>query len=344
MYTLNRFPSIVLTCILLVSTAFLTVSFDPWQVPGIAERVSSHIAFLSSNASGQPLIIPSPAIAGDSVVIPLRRAGRLFLVEATVDGETGFLVFDTGASGIVLNRTYFRNHVVIGTQTYGDVNGSGRENEKIAIDRMEIGGIQYKGLSAACANLGHIENRRGVKVLGLFGFALFTEYEIVLDPLHNELKLYRLNTKGNRLAPAYGKFGADHTRNFEWLHGILFLKATVGGRELRFCLDTGAETNVLDSHAPKDALRSVSLTRRSNLKGVGQGSAEVVLGNMNDFSYDGEQINGMETIVTNLDPLGEAYGSKIDGMLGYSFISRGVICINFIKKELGISFIKQEAQ
>jgi len=46
-----------------------------------------------------------------SITIPLKRAGRLFLIEAQVDGQIGNLVFDTGASGLVLNRTYFRKYV-----------------------------------------------------------------------------------------------------------------------------------------------------------------------------------------------------------------------------------------
>ena len=32
----------------------------------------------------------------------------------------------------------------------------------------------------------------------------------------------------------------------------------------------------------------------------------------------------METIVTNLDDLSEAYGTRIDGMLGYSFLEQGI--------------------
>src|SRR5512138_3041409 len=41
--------------------------------------------------------------------IPLKRAGRLFMIEVVIDGITGNLIFDTGASKLVLNSTYFRN-------------------------------------------------------------------------------------------------------------------------------------------------------------------------------------------------------------------------------------------
>lgn len=54
---------------------------------------------------GRPL---DPKSDFQSITTPLKRAGRLFLIEATIGDQTGNFVFDTGASKLVLNRTYFR--------------------------------------------------------------------------------------------------------------------------------------------------------------------------------------------------------------------------------------------
>ena len=59
----------------------------------------------------------------DSVEIPLKRAGRLLLIEARVGNQTGNLVFDTGANGMVLNSTYFRDYVRSGGSNPGGVTG-----------------------------------------------------------------------------------------------------------------------------------------------------------------------------------------------------------------------------
>jgi len=61
---------------------------------------------------------------------------------------------------------------------------------------------------------------------------------------------------------------------------------------------------------------------------------------MNDFMIGEKQIPNMDTVITNLDALSEGYGTKIDGMLGYNFLEQGIICINFVKKQFGIRFIK----
>jgi hypothetical protein len=113
---------------------------------------------------------------------------------------------------------------------------------------------------------------------------------------------------------------------------------------LNFCFDTGAETNVINSYSNKNILSTLTITRRSGLNGVGSVKSEVLFGRMNDFSMGNRQLNGMETIISNLDALGDAYGTKIDGMLGVNFMDQGTVCINFVKKQFGIQFRKGEEQ
>jgi hypothetical protein len=43
----------------------------------------------------------------DVLTIPLKSAGRLFMIEAIIDNQSGNLIFDSGATGLVMNRTYF---------------------------------------------------------------------------------------------------------------------------------------------------------------------------------------------------------------------------------------------
>ncbi|MBK7096966.1 MAG: hypothetical protein IPH57_18590 [Saprospiraceae bacterium] len=50
----------------------------------------------------------------------------------------------------------------------------------------------------------------------------------------------------------------------------------------------------------------------------------------------------METIIADLGHLSMVYGNYIDGILGYNFISQGIISINFVKRQFGITFIKQD--
>jgi predicted aspartyl protease len=276
----------------------------------------------------------------DSVVIPLKRAGRLFFVDAVIDGESGNLVFDTGATGWVLNRTYFRKHVVSGNQVSSGITGEVDRVEKITVDTIKIPGFTFKGEDASLANLGHIENRRGFKVLGLFGFEKLKNFEVIIDFNNNELRLNPVNKMGNRTDFAATAFRPDCTQKIEISSGIVFVKGAIGGKTLRFCLDTGAETNAISSDAPKSVLTTITITRTMKLSGAGSGSSEVIYGKMNDFMLGDTSLPGMQTIITYLDHLNRAYGLHIDGVLGYDFLMKGTFCINFATKQMGISFIK----
>jgi predicted aspartyl protease len=273
-----------------------------------------------------------------SLTIPLIRIGRLFVIEATIDGETGNLIFDTGATNLVLNRTYFRDYIKTEEQSSVGITGGAGIVEKITANQLNVGELKFQGIPASLANLGHIENQRGIKVLGLFGFELIKKFEITIDIENNRLILNPIDKKGNLLNTSK-QFKADYTQTVETAKNILFLDATVGGKNLRFCFDTGAESNALNSNLQNSILQTVSITRTSKLSGAGSASREVIFGRMNSFLFGESPINNMGTIITYTDYLSAAYGVQIDGVLGFDFVSKGNFCINFVKKQVGICFI-----
>jgi predicted aspartyl protease len=277
----------------------------------------------------------------DMVAIPLKNAGRLYMIEAMIDNQSGNLIFDTGATGLVMNRTYFRKYPKTERIKSAGITGAVGEVETINIGNIAISGLSFLNMPAGLADLGHIENRRGVKVLGLIGFECFRDFEVVIDAVNSELQLYRVDSKGNRTGNASRSFNADVSQPVEVVKNIIFINGTIGGKVLKFCFDTGAETNAISSHAPKAVLNTISVDRKSSLSGAGQKTVEVLFGTMNDFVFGGHHLKNMETIITHLDNLNEAYGVQIDGMLGYNFLNQGVICINLRKRQLGMKFLKQ---
>jgi hypothetical protein len=164
--------------------------------------------FLIQNELPETFTLVSSDTAAFS--IPLRRADRLFVMEATIDGETGNLIFDTGATGLVLNRTYFRDHVTSGELSTSGITGTAGQVNMITAEKIETGGLEFRKVPANLADLGHIENRRGIKVLGLFGFGLIKSFEITLDIEKNRLILNPIDKKGRAgfYLPGYLKSGS----------------------------------------------------------------------------------------------------------------------------------------
>jgi predicted aspartyl protease len=293
-----------------------------------------------NNAEDVELLFPQAELSSSAgyIVVPLKNSGKLFMVDAVIDGQSGNLIFDTGATDIVLNKTYFRKYVTKNSLPSNCITGNVNETTIINIDSLKISDLVLKKFHATLADLGHIENSRGIKVLGLFGFAMLKNFEIIIDIPRQQLQLYRIDAHGDRINRLVTAFVPVYSQKLEVSKEIVFVRATIAGKELRFCLDTGAETNAISSNISRSVLSTVKITNKSKLQGVGSGQPDVLLGTMTEFRFGNQDLAPMVTLVSNLDPLSDAYEKQTDGMLGYEFLKKGTICINFVKKQIGIIY------
>ncbi len=322
--------------------AFLPVvlAFVTWPLPCRVARAESTGSFLWDAApnviiSAVPMIDFQGNVTG--ITIPLKRAGRLFFMEGSVNDIPGNFILDTGASNLVLNKTYFRNSIETEQEEGGGVTGAIGTIGKLQAKKIIISDLIYHNVPADVVPLGHLENRRGIKILGLFGMNLLQKTEIVLDLLHNQLQIYKLDRNGERLAKNIAHERYDIRHRISINRNVLFVVANVAGKSLEFCLDTGAESNLLHNGIPKQAMGAVSITRRSTLRGAGSSHGELLMGSISDFTLGTRQIGPMETAVCNLSAMSEKYGYEIDGMLGYDFFMKGKVSLNLVKKEMAIA-------
>ena len=279
-------------------------------------------------------------MAPEVVTIPLKRVGRLFMIEARIDNETGNFLFDTGSQQLVLNSIYFRKYMSADAVTGGGVTGVVGAVSRTRVKHLNVSGILNDDIMADVTDLGHLENRRGVKIFGLFGFAIFKNLEVVIDANHNQLKLYRLERNGKRHSSTDSEFPFDLTQKAELYHDILFLQASIGGKLLDFCFDTGAESNVISNWLPGKVMDKVTIERRSTLNGVGSARADVLYGKLNDFIIGNRQIPGMQVIITSLENMSVSFDHSLDGMLGFDFLEQGIISVNLMTKEVKMAFVK----
>jgi hypothetical protein len=260
------------------------------------------------------------------VTIPLKRAGRLLIIEAEVDSVKGNFIFDTGAPYLVLNKTYFRDYRNKKKGVARGIAGSA-DVESVKIENLAFRGINYGPMEADLANLGAIENVRGIKILGLLGFELFKEFEMEIDVRNGVLRLYKMDEAGKTLTMPPAAV-CEITQTIRIYDNTIFTDCIIADKKLRFGFDTGAETNALSSRVNKKILETISITGRRTLNGVGDQSVEILFGRMNNFQIGESNILGMQTLITNMDDMSAAYGTTVDGMLGYDFLSKGVVRIN----------------
>jgi hypothetical protein len=281
-----------------------------------------------------------PIVTSDSTdcVIPFSRAGNLILIKAKADTTEGNFILDTGAPGLVLNLTYFRNYPTVSKQgESGGITGNAATLQT-NVEKCSFGPIAYYKAEADLVNLGHIENSKGIKILGLLGMRLFKKFEMIIDYeksviyLHLISKKERTSYKSEMLndTSAYTTVPVDIVEN------KIFMYTYMAGKRLRFIIDTGAESNVLDSRLPNKIFDNVVISRRVLLNGSGDKKVEALYGELKDMKVGNQSIGSLPVLITNLEKMCYSYDSCLDGMLGFDFLSLHKIGFNFVSGKMYI--------
>jgi hypothetical protein len=273
-----------------------------------------------------------------TIVIPIKRVKNLIVIEAAVDTIIGNFIVDTGSPFFVLNSTYFRHYREHATRTAANATGS--ESVPLlqtSVNSLRLKQILFENLVADVSDLGHIENKRGIKILGLLGVQFFLGYELIIDQLKSVLYLRKPGTHS-------GPPSLDMALNakpilkvpFQLNRNVILVNVTVAGRVLTFCLDTGAEINALSNTLSSKILQGFEVTRRTIMLGSGGSRTEVLLGTLEAMTVGQKTFPNMPAAITRLENLGDAYGHSLDGILGNPFLVKGIISINFVTRELAL--------
>jgi predicted aspartyl protease len=275
-----------------------------------------------------------------SATIPFSRAGNLILLKAKADETEGVFILDTGAPGLILNMTYFRSYPL--TETDGrDINGGitgSLSSAPTIVKNLSLASINYYKVEADRINLGHIENSKGVKILGLLGMQLFRQFEMIIDYETNLIHLHHINKKE---AKHYKNEMLNDTSAYTTMpisirDNKILTHVSVGGKKLIFLVDTGAETNIIDGRLSENVLDHVTVTRKIKLNGAGVTKVDALYGDMSNFHIGGKSFKTVPVLITNMEKMCYAYDKCLDGMLGFDFLSKQKIGFNFVTQKMYI--------
>lgn len=282
--------------------------------------------------SGQAFVksFTSNFAKADSIFIPLKRVGNLLLLEAEIDGNVGNFIVDLGAPYLVLNSTYFRDYEIDDDYYAGTLVSETDYVRRTKVQKLSIQGLEYSNLSADVTDLGAIENKRGVKILGLLGVSLFDEYVFDLNIFTQQLVLYKgfssANIKSNLVLDTPIKL----------YNNVITVNAKSGDVDLVFSLDSGSERNIIDNTLPEEVYNGMRILGASSVTDGNGGRTEVLMAVVNNIYIGDFNMKKMRTLVINLENMSKAYGNKINGMLGFPFFTLGRVIIDFRGKQLRI--------
>lgn len=268
---------------------------------------------------------PTNTVAYSS--IPFEVFNKMIYLEASIDGKEGVCILDTGCPDLVVNRKASASSSVQATTLSSDL-----EVRETVIRKFQVGEMKKKNLRGLAIPFGEFASGHSEEVLGLVGYSLLKDYETLYDFEHKLLHLFPSHNAAIHRA-------AKPVKQVELsMEGHLpVITIQVGERKLRFGLDTGAATNILDEaligELPEHLIKWLPMEQMRCLNGRYQ---DVEAATINQLSIDDYPLESMKFLFVDLSKANENTGEPLDGLLGYAFFSQLLCSINYQQKQLNI--------
>lgn len=266
--------------------------------------------------------VPAGTQSGTLEKIPFELVNGLVLVNATINGDTGSFILDTGSPMVVVNP---KN--VEGLQLGNTQHSYAYKGQPVKVNHFSWAGIEREGMDALAMDISHLENASHRKILGVIGYDVLNKYEVMFDCRNQVLLLYEPSNSWihQREAPLF-------SFRFQMRGQLPVIKARIGGKKVHLGLDTGGTTNLL----------SEKLMEQLPSSSIGKVKQEKILGVANIPEYkksaliDGIEVDGKAMPVSHFlfTDLSHLKSLHIEGLLAMPFLSKFRFAINYKKKRV----------
>lgn len=291
------------------------------------------------HADGKDKLVSFPKaeiLSEHATRIPFKLIDNLIVIEAELLDQRGNFIIDTGSETLILNKSHFKSKASQhdNRATAGVIDLIDNPLEK-RLKEFIINDITLENKHSDVIDLSHIETSKKIHLLGIIGYNILKDYEVFIDMYLNQITLTRVDKYGNRLDTRPLLETVIDTVDFKLKRHTIVLETFVDKHKLKFGLDTGAEYNQLNKRASKKILKYFYPSDRLLLMGASGKKIEVMAGKLYRVKLtDKIYFAPMETLLTNLNQMNEAFGTSLDGVLGYEFFRQQRTIINYKKEKL----------
>lgn len=302
--------------------------------------ITCYSSLLKANdiKSKRSIIFPkSEKINEYTTRIPFKLVDHLIVVEAQIHGQNGNFIIDTGSETMILNKVHFKNlykHQKKDNQSFGVLEAIDNPYEK-QIKDFVLQNFKLESLKSDVINLSHIEKSKKIKLLGIIGYSVLKDYEVFVDLYLNQITLSKVNKDGNKLDKKVYIEKIVDSLNFSLKNHTITLVGNINNKKVTFGLDTAAEFNQISKNLNKEILKYFTPKKRLTLIDASNNKKEVIAGKLHRVKLSETIYFGpMDTVLTNLRGINQAFGTDLDGVLGYEFFKQKRTIINYQKEKL----------
>jgi len=275
-------------------------------------------------------------IGENTVRIPFSLIGHLMVIEAEVYNKKGNFIIDTGSENLLLNKVHFNEHRGLAAKSgYAGINGNVNDVRIRWLKKLLVSDFSINNIKANSLDLSHIEKSKNMQLSGIIGHKVLKDYELFIDFYLKQITLSKIDKKGHKLDNLPYLEKISDSLQFKLKRHTIVLKSFVNKQKLNFALDTGAEINMLHKSVSEKVLKNFKIDKRIMIVAADKRKIEVLAGKLFDVKFSNKiYASKMRTILTNLSQASIAYGTKIDGIIGYEFMVNRRVILNYKKKWL----------
>jgi len=176
------------------------------------------------------------------LTIPFTKSNGLMLVEAEVEGQAGYFIFDTGADALLLNSTHYPQ-LSVAQKDFQTLTGT-MPTQASQVETFKMGKLQLSDIPAFGTDLNNLELQTILPISGIIGANLFSADFIEID---NEDQVIRCYANDAFLDVSKKKVSAKIIVE----QGMTLVPIKIEGKYYNFCLDTGASVSLIDAELMK---------------------------------------------------------------------------------------------
>jgi hypothetical protein len=270
----------------------------------------------------------------DIIKVPFKEVGHLILVNVEIDGAPKQFLVDNGAPKIILNSKHFKTkEAENSTGTMRGVNGNVGNISLYKAQSFNWAGLKLNDQTFLAMELSHLEKQLKTTIHGLIGYEAIKEFDVLFDYKAHVLTLLKPSKSLNYIKDSIKKSPMQELALLQEAH-LLVVPIQIGAKTYNMGIDCGAETNLLDeAHFPivKPYLKN---KRKTFLGGADKEKRKVQSGKLKSLTLGNSFYTKQRTVFNNMQHLNEGYKLHLDGLIGYTVLSKQLTLISYVHKTL----------
>lgn len=252
----------------------------------------------------------------------------LLLTKATINNTEGYLIIDTGAPDLVLNKRYFEGKCM-GQKMIGMENNI--STNEVNVSSFVWGCMNKKNKRAMSLPMDKLENALNKKLLGLIGYRYLKQKALLFD--FDQQLLIQLEFSEEAVVTTAQNILSTRFRLSQHLP---LLKVNIANQKLLLGFDTGATINVIDSEYARLSKKAIT-PRFINVVGLDDSNQLTTATNIPLTQIGDSYFEDMTFVSKNLQRMRDYGHYELRGFLGFPFLQQcQKLLLNYRKRRIDI--------